>query len=414
MTLMTALMSIKAQAIGPRDVASDGSPVKWANGAVYVDVEQDVLVGSKNVSALIDDALSQWDDLSEADLTITRREISADIDGTNVCEYLYAAPTCTTAEQNNGINPLIIDEDGSIMCQFFCDVSGSRARYIYLGFASIALSNATTGVAIKGGAVFNAACLEGELQSGCSAAGITGFSDDDFTSFMVHEMGHFLGLDHSQVNKTEAENDDDTDNNLINTMFPTFILGNGSYFKIPHTDDKAAIAQLYPSTTFTSSTWTLTGNLYNTDGSTQIQCGNIVARNVSNPRGDAISALSGDFASAGSADGTFQIVGLTAGASYTLDVESIGSSYRGASGYTPCRGSNGEAAPPSATLLPAFTSSLSFTAAAGERLNVACTRTSTGGDCVEAAVSDGTGGSGGSSESAGGAGCSLIKNGENN
>ncbi len=412
--LSLLLAASSSHAIGPRDVTDGGTAVKWAGGAVNVDVEQDVVVGSKNVSTLIDDALDAWDDLTQAELSITRRTLAADIDNTNVCDYLYASSACTTAPQNNGVNPLIIDEDGSITCRFFCDAAGARAQYIYLGFALISISNSTTGAAVKGGAVFNAACLSGQLESGCSTNHISGFSDDDFTSFMVHEMGHFLGLDHSQVNRTEAENGLSADDSLINTMFPTFITGNGANFKTPNTDDIAGIAQLYPSASFTSGTWSLSGVLYNTDGTTGIQCGNIVARNTLTSRIDAISALSGDFAEPGVTDGTFRLVGLTPGASYTLDVEAIGSAYRGASGYTPCRGSNGESAPPLAAALPSFTSTVSFTGSAASTVFASCTRAASGGDCVQTsslggngASGSGGGGTGGTADSAGGASCAL-------
>ncbi len=416
------LLTPSLWAMGPRDVTTSGIPVKWSGGAVNVDIETDQTVGSKDVSALITEALDAWDNLTEADVTITRRSLGDDVDNSNVCDYLYDSSECTTnSVLTNGLNPLIIDEDGSIVARYF----GTGNRYGTLGFASIAASNATTGAAIKGGAVFNAACLADQEVSttGCSTAGVsgTGFSDDDFTSFMVHELGHFLGLDHSQINLTESESSTTSDNDVIGTMFPLFIQGNGANFKTPEKDDIAGLALLYPSSSFTSSTWEIQGVLYSTDGTTGVQCGNIVARNsTSHSTTDAVSALSGDLAQDGVTDGTFRIVGLTPESVYSLDVESIpvrsARIYLGASGYTPCRGSgNSEPSPPQFTK---FTSTTTFTGTATQTIYVSCTRTSTGGDCVQttslggngASGSGGSGGTGGSAESSSSGGsCSLIQ-----
>ncbi len=353
------LWSPTASAIGPRGVSTTGQPVKWASMPVTVDLESDLDVRGKDMSPLISEAMNAWVNLTESDVVFSQASLGVAVDGSNLCCFLYESSVCPNSGLlTDGKNPWVFDEDGEITSSFF----GSGNKLTTLGFASIITSNAVTGAAIKGEAVFNVACLKGVESSGCAALGLS-FTDDDVTSFMVHEGGHFLGLDHSQVNLKEATDNDPSNDNLITTMYPQFIIGNGANFKTPERDDQVGLAQLYPSTTFSSSTWTITGKVSNTDGKTGLQCANVIARNTANPRVDAIAALSGDFAAAGVKNGDYQVLGLQPGASYTLEVEPIGSKFTGASGYTPCRGTNGESAPPQFT---SQASQTTYTAAAGE------------------------------------------------
>jgi hypothetical protein len=377
-------------AIGPRNVTSSGEPVKWPSMPVRLDLESDLDVRGKNVAPLVDDALSQWDGVAEANVSFDQRDLGVAVDDTNVCTYFFDLNACPSGPLTDGTNPLVIDEDGTIVSDFF----GASAKFTVLGFASIENPDVNTGIAVKGEAVFNAACLNGvEIQPGCGAAGLS-FSDDDFTSFIVHEMGHFLGLDHSQVNLKEATDGDPSNDNLITTMYPRFLPGNGANFKTPEKDDRAGLAQLYPSANFASTTWSISGTAFDASGK-EIQCANLVARNVNDPKVDAISALSGDFSPPGTKDGSFIILGLTPGATYTIDFEPLDPAATGASGYTPCRGTDGEPLPPT---FASFTSSETFTELAGATASVDC---KAGGDCNAGGSSGGGGGSSG--------GCSLIR-----
>lgn len=373
-------------ATGPRTVTSGGLPIKWGSMPVTVHLESDFDVRGKDITSLIDEALDTWVNLADSDITLTEGSLGAAVNQDNVCTYIFDSSACPSGPTNDGNNPLIIDEDGEITADFF----GEAGKFTTLGFASIINFNTSTGAAIKGEAVFNAACLAGvEVTPGCTDAGLS-FTDDDFISFIVHELGHFFGLDHSQVNLTEATDEDSSNDSLVTTMFPTFIIGNGANFKTPNRDDEVGVAQLYPSSSFTSGTWKIEGTVFQLDGKTEFQCANVVARNTADPKVDAVSALSGDLAPARTNDGSYEIPGLKSGNSYSLEVVPIDSSSTGSSGYTPCRGTNGEAQPPQFT---SFTSSATFTGSAGKKKTVNCTL---GGDCVEK-----TGG-----------GCSLIPAGQ--
>jgi hypothetical protein len=349
------------EANGPRTVTTTGEAVRWIDvpaQPVSVDLETTLTVRSYDVAPLIDAALGMWENpggLNESDVVWNQRSLGADVTSTNMCDYLYGGSCSDESILDNGKNPLIIDDDGSITAAFF----GADNKYTTLGFASIVTYDPDTGGAGKGEAVFNAACLKNAVpEPGCATtdSGNLSFTDDDFTSFIVHETGHFLGLDHSQVNLQDVldceASPGSTPCQYINTMFPIFIIGNGASFKVPHRDDQVGLARLYPTDNFTLSTWTITGTVFKSDGSTQLQCGNLVARNQASDTAmqeDAISAISGDFDTANTNAGTYTMLGLTPGETYTMEVEEIPDTYLGSSGYTPCLGNGSEDAPPQFT-----------------------------------------------------------------
>lgn len=325
------------QAYGPRSVTSTGKTVKWEL-PVRLDIESDLSVRDKDVSGLLDVGLKMWSDVSEANLSYSKQDLGVAVDADNVCCYLYDTSACPKGPLTDGKNPIVIDDDGTVVAKFF----GTSNRYTTLGFAAVISYDSDTGKAVKGEAVFNAACLSGVALSDC---GSLSFSDDDFTSFIVHEIGHFLGLNHSQVNLDEADDSDTSNDDKITTMYPFFIPGNGSNFKTLEKDDKVGLAFLYPAGNFSSSTFTIQGTVFDTNGTTEFACANLIARNAdsSKTRSDAVSFVSGQMCTGGafdkSCDGDYEIQGLDPTASYQVTVEAINKDIRGASGIPPCEGS---------------------------------------------------------------------------
>ena len=340
---VTGLVLIPAVALayGPQSViTSTGQPVKWTLPIAY-DIESDLDVRGKSVSTLLDDAVAEWTAITESSILITKGSLGVSIDNDNVCCYLYDSAACPSASLTDGINPIVVDDDGSIVARFF----GTANRFVVLGFAAIISYDSATGVAAKGEAVFNAACLNTVEITGC---GSLSFSDDDFTSFIVHETGHFLGLNHTQVNDDAANDSDTSNDDLITTMYPIFTVGNGTNFKSPERDDKVGLAFLYPASDFASTTGKLSGTVKNSSG-TQYQCANMIARNTTSSlsKTDAISFISGALSAGGTADGTYEILGLTAGQSYSVEAEPINANFTSSSGLPPCDGSGSNPGPSS-------------------------------------------------------------------
>ncbi len=339
MTLLCLLLSPGLDAYGPRSVTAMGHVVKWSL-PVRIDLECDLDVRGKDVTALIDEGLSRWADLSESNLSYDRQRLGVDVNADNVCCYLYDSSACPSGPRSDGKNPIVIDDDGTVVAKFF----GTGNQFVTLGFAAIVTFDSSTGAAAKGEAVFNAACLQGVAMEGCQLLGLS-FSDDDFTSFIVHEIGHFLGLNHSQVNLDEADDADTSNDDKITTMYSFFIQGNGANFKTPERDDAMGLAFLYPEESFAGSTFTVSGTVRDDDGTSGFACANLVARNTdpNQTRTDAISFVSGQLCPNGvfddSCDGDYSIQGLNPSQSYTVEVEPIDASFRNSSGIPPCEGS---------------------------------------------------------------------------
>jgi hypothetical protein len=166
-----------------------------------------------------------------------------------------------------------------------------------------------------------------------------------FKAVMIHEFGHMIGLDHSQINLNCltsycAPGSDDLEG--VPTMFPVLI--DDVAMSTLATDDIAAISALYPESTFPTSTGRITGHVLFSDGQTPAQGFNVIARKTDDALVTAVSSVSGFlytvdvgsplipswYGSAfGSRDpaliGYYDLPGLPPG-DYTVEVEAINNS----------------------------------------------------------------------------------------
>ena len=149
-----------------------------------------------------------------------------------------------------------------------------------------------------------------------------------------HEFGHFVNLDHTQLNLAEALDGNPSNDFAVPTMFP--ILINGAEQLSLHKDDEISVSVLYPEPTFLASTGAITGLILPPPaplsvGGTPFQGANVIARNVGNPLVDATSNVSGarffplnpGGPPPATLQGLYELFGLTPGASYTVEIEEI-------------------------------------------------------------------------------------------
>jgi uncharacterized repeat protein (TIGR01451 family) len=202
-------------------------------------------------------------------------------------------------------------------------------------------------------------------------------SDSELNATLIHEFGHFLGLEHAQINVNCLTNpgscpSDSDDAYGLPTMFPYAISGLTTGGQDPAEtlapDDIAWASRLYPDASYTANYGMITGVIYFSDGVTPAQGLNVIARAVDDPgtpgvnesRRIAVSVVSGyrftgnpgqdvtsvlpdpledntGGSSFGSRDtswiGVFEIP-VPAG-TYTLEVESVDSSFTGGSSVGP-------------------------------------------------------------------------------
>ena len=358
------------EAFGPNAVTDGGTVVKWS-GAITYHLESDLEVRGKDVSTLVTDAINTWPAAANTSLSLSQGALGVAVDSSNVCTYLYDASACPSGPTNDGTNPIVISEDGDIIAQFF----GESNKFSVLGFAGIVSFNSTSGAVAKGEGVFNAACLAGIESTGC---GTLSFSDDDFQAIVVHELGHFLGINHVDLNSEEAGSSTAADRAVVPTMYAFFTVGSGTYVKALEVDDQVAIAFLYPSGTFLSNKVKITGTVFDEDGTTEFQCANVIARSTASgaSRSDALAFVSGMTSPAKTFDGTYELY-VSPGQAYNIITAPISSSFTGSSGIIPCNGASGN---PSAPTFDSQTHSQTPSGSGGEPvtgINFTLTNTNT-------------------------------------
>ena len=317
-----------AAAGGPL-VVQDGNPLRWrTTSPVVLNVDLGDLGEFTQLEAvdLVQFALDQWNGVSTASVALSIGDpLPADIEDLDETGFTDLVTT------SDGTNPVILDSTGAI----FADIFGAQNSII--GIAAPTLGNSPAGTRIiKGFAMLN-----GETATAARL--------EVFKAAMVHELGHFLNLDHAQVNGLRRgvtiPSFPGTPSALdVATMFPFLVASNDTPHPMAtlHQDDKATLSALYPTPSFVTGTATITGVILDVDTVTFLQGVNVIARNVADPFVDAVSYVSGQLESSPpspssplSRRGEFALRGLTPNATYRVYIEEVSSNFTGGSGVGP-------------------------------------------------------------------------------
>ena len=323
------LVSLPASTGGPLVVNGAGDPLVWdlTGGPVPFNSDQGMLgtLDSTAATDLVAAAFGVWAAVPSSTIGFTNAgALSVDVTEGNIFSFLDVC--------GDGLSPIIYDTDGAIVAA----ILGSGAENFVLGFAGLQCFSFVPPVITEGVALLN-----GRFIDGIDLSDNPEISVEAFTAVFIHEFGHYISLDHTQINLDEAFDGDATNDAAVPTMFP--ILINGLEQATLHRDDIASISTLYPAPDFFSSTGTITGTIFLPDGVSPFQGANVIARNVANPLEDAISNVSGarffPFMEGGppppGLEGLYEINGLTPGASYTVEIEQISPAFSGGSGVGP-------------------------------------------------------------------------------
>ncbi len=284
------LAGTAAEAGGPLLVRNTGAPFVW-NNPTSIPYRTD----NGPMSPTVNEAAAQarvlgmfnvWLNVATANISYNRAGFInavvgfADGDVSTPAEYAAVDGDCGAGNQN----PVIYDVDGSIVDGLGLDETS------VIGFAGPCATNGTQ--IVSGEVVMNGLFQDGQ------AAPVQDISSAEFDAALIHEIGHFSGLDHSQVNVnclTPCGNDDLTG---LPTMFPFLVhVSQGSL----SVDDIAWISRLYPQTgggtTFASTHGTISGTVFFGDGESHAQFVNVIARRVNaganEDRTTAVAVISG-------------------------------------------------------------------------------------------------------------------------
>jgi len=328
-----ALAGGAARAGGPLVVTTDGVPVGWDTTSpipYHTDLGTLGVLSNASATAMVDRLFGTWAGLPTVTIRFARTGTTAvNVDVTNFGPYLgpYGGATAPRHE-----NVVVFDADGSIFDTLFGVGTG------VVGFAGPAfLSNGTTTVPIDDPVPPGAAIVEGlAFLNGKWIDGIDDpanrngeMSQPRFEAVIVHELGHFSGLDHTQIHGLYGPPSSDSFQltTPIETMFPFAV---DETQATPGRDDVVALSTLYPTPAFAASTGRITGRVLTADG-VPLSGVDVIARNVADDA-DAISYVSGATLVR---PGEYTLAGLTPGARYTVEVQEIDAFHSGGSRVGP-------------------------------------------------------------------------------
>lgn len=265
----------------------DGGPMSSYAGATVIDNA----AGLARVQAMF----QTWQSVSTASLsfsnagTIQPTSGFSDGDVSTAVELGAVFASCQTGAQS----PVVFDADGFILFELGLDPN-------IIGFSSQCSLNSS------GHIVSDLVLLNGAFQDGATSPQINA---NQFDQAITHEIGHLLGLDHSQANidalilrsSTSSTCDPDT---IAGTplMFPFLFCPARADVGQPKLapDDIAWISRLYPGPTYAANYTTISGMVFFSYGQAPVQGANVIARAVDNlgtpqdeSRAVAISVVSG-------------------------------------------------------------------------------------------------------------------------
>ena len=308
---------------GPFFINNDGEPQVWSTTQpvpFHTDLGPLGLLTNAEAIALVEEAFQVWEDVPSASISFAAAgSLPVDVTGSNFFDVLDV--------RGDGISPIVFDHDGTVIDAVF----GIGASRDTLGFAFIEV--AESDLIFEAQAVLNGTVLDGNPSS-------PDVSRESFLATFIHEFGHYINLDHSQINGELANDGDVNNDDGLPTMFP--IASDSDAKRSLHLDDIATVSTLYPGPDFSTSTGSIEGEIVLGNGTTPFQGANVIARRAVDLIRDAVSYVSGALFSndlgGGSDDlafkGQYKITGLPPG-DYTVEVEQIDQTFTGGSTLNP-------------------------------------------------------------------------------
>ncbi len=288
------------------------TPVSYNNPNIAFNIETGALGPTRdNDSAdqLVRDAFAIWNNVATSIVNLAQgADVPVDINGDNFNSYIPDPVNTRINNDNDCLNPIVYDSDGSIIDAFF----GAGASDTVVGFAASTVIIGQT-YFTEGFAVINGKRLDRPL------------TDIELKLIIAHELGHAFGLDHSQADIDNTETFTDGCPDFLDDyplMYPYACRTNQAL----HPDDVASISMLYPTATYYGTHGQLSGTFLS--GTTPVLGANIWVKEITT--GDVYSVVS-DYLAEGT--GFFSLM-LPAG-TYELHANSVNIEFNGGSSVGP-------------------------------------------------------------------------------
>lgn len=292
-----------------------GGPLNFANGSAIVWNSQNTIsyqidrgdlgrIASADIQALIRTAFNTWSDVPTASIKFAFSG-SLNDDVTTYADYLIVT------NHETGGNVVVLDNDGDIVAE----AAGEGNRNRIAGFATAVVSG-------------NRIASFYSLMNGRKAV-----SKDAVFRTLVHEFGHAVGLDHTQIHVDLAGEGLAANEKYIPVMYP---MGADDYLQRAKLkpDDVAWISLLYPSATFNTAYGRIKGRVVRAAPSSRAVLGaNVVATKEGDAEASRMQQIS--CVSDWLREGNGQFVIPAPPGTYKLHVEPIRISFTGVSSVGP-------------------------------------------------------------------------------
>jgi len=283
---------------GQSFVWSTLSPILYTvdSGPLSVNPSGQTVISNAQGLARVQNLFQNWQTVPTAAISFSYAGPITGVTGGDVKtiqDFNTLQGSCNAGTQN----PIVFDSNGALLQALGLDP-------LVIGFASTCKLDAQAGHIVSALVLLN-----GKFQDGVSNSGSRNFeiSADQFDEAITHELGHFSGLGHSQINldlfETGTPGSCDVDRLAgLPLMFPVEFCQSRKSSGLPilSPDDAAWISRLYPGPTFAASYGTLSGFVFFSDGITAVQGINVIARRVDDPatpvdesKSIAVSVVSG-------------------------------------------------------------------------------------------------------------------------
>ena len=288
--------------VGGPSFGTPGQPITWAqgtpiryriDGGPLSSTSTTTVISNSAGAARVQSMFQAWQNVSSASLDIQSAGAIQSVPSQNgstsftdgdvntPTEFDAVSRSCDDGTQS----PIVFDANGSLFSE--------------LGLPSAVIGFAGPCKLSNGKIVSGMAVLNGQFVDGINSGSNYELPADGFDAAFIHEFGHFLGLDHSQLNTDCYYSYPCTTDGMagLPTMFPILM---STEQKSLAPDDIAWITALYPKGGTTAGFGKITGVVYFYDGVSHVQGVNVIARAVDNTgttvdesRTTAVSVVSG-------------------------------------------------------------------------------------------------------------------------
>lgn len=252
--------------VGGPDFGVSGQPFAWDNTRPIPYRTDGGPLGSASNSTAVNMAAQMfqaWGAVSSAQLTFSRQgQITgvADGDVSTVAEFNSVSSSCDSGSQS----PIIFDS----------------------GTLLLSLTGDDSVLGISGPCRLS---QDGKIQSAFSIVRDPGRGVQTMQAIMLHEFGHFIGLDHTDIH-VPATGTTQSVFDATPTMYWMLLTPMQSTLSL---DDTMWVSKLYPSSTLSASHGTIAGEVLFSDGISPAQDVLVVARGTNDVVHTVVASISG-------------------------------------------------------------------------------------------------------------------------